>query len=155
MTKEYFDDHFYKENCRLRGVSVERDPNEEAPILGEDIRDTLDRIKFDSEDPNEDKFWVPVRRLDKGTDRPFVPARQRAELIAALECVDFVVMFGASTPLALIKQLRPDVLAKGGDWAMDEIVGAKELLGWGGEVRRLREVPGIRTTLLARKIRRA
>ena len=73
MTKEYFDDHFYKENCRLRGVSVERDPNEEAPILGEDIRDTLDRIKFDSNDPNEDKFWVPVRRLDK--DRHIEPRK--------------------------------------------------------------------------------
>jgi len=71
-----------------------------------------------------------VRKL-KGPTRPLVPARQRAELLAALACVDWVVIFGASTPLSLIKALEPDVLAKGGDWALDAIVGAKEVRGWG------------------------
>jgi rfaE bifunctional protein nucleotidyltransferase chain/domain len=94
-----------------------------------------------------------VRSLDKGSERPFVPARQRAELLAGLECVDYVVIFGASTPLALIKKLRPDVLAKGGDWSLEGIVGAKEVKSWGGSVKRLREIPGVRTTLLVQKVK--
>ena len=88
-----------------------------------------------------------VRRL-KGPDRPRVPARQRAEVLAALACVDWVVVFRADTPLRTIEALRPDVLAKGGDWALDEIVGRAEVEGRGGRVVRLREVPGVRTTTL-------
>ncbi len=94
-----------------------------------------------------------VRRLDKGGDRPFIPQRQRAEIIAALECVDYVVIFGASTPLSLIVALRPDVLAKGGEWKIEEIVGAEEVLGWGGQVKRLREISGVRTTSIAERIK--
>ena len=95
-----------------------------------------------------------VRRL-KGSDRPLVPARQRAELIAALSCVDWVVTFGSDTPLRLIEAVRPDVLAKGGDWARAEIVGGPEVESWGGQVVRLREVPGARTSeLIARAQRR-
>lgn len=93
-----------------------------------------------------------VRRL-KGPDRPIVRARERAEVLAALSCVDWVVIFGESTPLRLIRALRPDVLAKGGDWRMDAIVGRGDVLGWGGSVRRLREIPGVRTTEIARRIR--
>src|SRR5262245_48869310 len=94
-----------------------------------------------------------VRRL-KGPGRPVVPARQRAELLAALGCVDWVVVFGEPTPLALIRALRPDRLAKGGDWALGAIVGGAEVLARGGRVVRLREVPGVRTTrLLARAAR--
>ena len=59
------------------------------------------------------------------------------ELVAGLACVDWVVGFGADTPLRLIERLRPDVLAKGGDWASDEIVGAEEVRSWGGRVERL------------------
>ena len=88
-----------------------------------------------------------VRRI-KGPDRPRVPARQRAEVLAALACVDWVVVFRSDTPLRTIEALRPDVLAKGGDWKLDEIVGRREVEGWGGRVRRLREIPGIRTTAL-------
>ncbi len=94
-----------------------------------------------------------VRSLDKGSERPFVPARQRAELLAGLECVDCVIIFGGSTPLSLIKKIRPDVLAKGGDWSLDGIVGAKEVMSWGGRVKRLREIPGLRTSLLAQKVK--
>ena len=86
-----------------------------------------------------------VRRL-KGPTRPLVPARQRAEVLAALACVDWVVVFGEDTPLAVIRALRPDVLAKGGDWKLDEIVGGDEVESWGGRVVRLRQVPGVRTT---------
>jgi len=90
-----------------------------------------------------------VRRL-KGPTRPRVPARQRAEVIAALQCVDWVVIFRADTPLRTIEALQPDVLAKGGDWALDEIVGRAQVESWGGRVVRLREVPGVRTTTLLR-----
>jgi D-beta-D-heptose 7-phosphate kinase/D-beta-D-heptose 1-phosphate adenosyltransferase len=86
-----------------------------------------------------------VRRL-KGPGRPVVPARQRAELLAALACVDWVVVFPEATPLALILALRPDVLAKGGDWPRHAIVGREQVEGWGGRVVRLREVPGARTS---------
>jgi D-beta-D-heptose 7-phosphate kinase/D-beta-D-heptose 1-phosphate adenosyltransferase len=86
-----------------------------------------------------------VRRL-KGASRPIVPERQRAETIAALACVDWVVLFGQTTPLALIRSLRPDVLAKGGDWRIGEIVGASDVESWGGRVERLRVIPGIRSS---------
>ncbi len=93
-----------------------------------------------------------VRRL-KGPGRPIVPARQRAEILAALECVDWVVRFRETTPLGLIRVLRPDVLAKGGDWPLDRIVGREEVESWGGRVVRLREVPGLSTTRLLRRLR--
>ena len=95
-------------------------------------------------------------RRQKGPRRPVVPARQRAEVLAALACVDWVVVFPESTPLALILALRPDVLAKGGDWARSAIVGREQVESWGGRVVRLREVPGVRTTrILAGALRRA
>ena len=94
-----------------------------------------------------------VRRL-KGPGRPIVPARQRAEILAALECVDWVVLFREATPLALIRALRPDVLAKGGDWSRDAIVGREEVAGWGGRVVRLRQVPGVRTSRVISQARR-
>jgi len=93
-----------------------------------------------------------VRRL-KGRGRPIVPARRRAEVVAALECVDWVVVFGEDTPLALIRSLRPDVLAKGGDWRREEIVGRAEVESWGGRVVRIPVVPGARTTALIRRVR--
>lgn len=92
-------------------------------------------------------------RGNKGPGRPIVPARQRAEVLAALACVDWVVLFGEATPLATIEALRPDVLAKGGDWALDAIVGRREVESWGGRVVRLREIPGVRTTKLVAKAR--
>jgi D-beta-D-heptose 7-phosphate kinase/D-beta-D-heptose 1-phosphate adenosyltransferase len=92
-----------------------------------------------------------VRRL-KGAGRPLVPARQRAEVVAALGCVDWVVLFGQDTPLSLIRALRPDVLAKGGDWRLDEIVGRGGVESGGGRVERLTVIPGIRTTRIAERI---
>jgi D-beta-D-heptose 7-phosphate kinase/D-beta-D-heptose 1-phosphate adenosyltransferase len=91
-----------------------------------------------------------VRRL-KGPSRPLVPERQRAEVLAALACVDWVVLFGEDTPLRTIVALRPDVLAKGGDWTLDTIVGRREVESWGGRVVRLREVPGVRTTTIVER----
>jgi D-beta-D-heptose 7-phosphate kinase/D-beta-D-heptose 1-phosphate adenosyltransferase len=93
-----------------------------------------------------------ARRL-KGPTRPIVPQRQRAEVLAALQCVDWVVLFGEPTPLSLIRTLRPDVLAKGGDWSLDTIVGRVEVESWGGRVVRLREIPGVRTSSLLERVR--
>jgi rfaE bifunctional protein nucleotidyltransferase chain/domain len=95
-----------------------------------------------------------VRRLGKGADRPVVPARERARLVAALQCVDVVVLFDDDTPLTLIRRLRPDVLAKGADYARDAIVGADEVEGWGGRVVRVPIVPGYATTELLARFRR-
>ena len=94
-----------------------------------------------------------VRRL-KGPERPLVAARQRMEVVAGLECVDWVTAFHADTPLALIRAVVPDVLAKGGDWALDEIVGRDVVEEAGGRVVRLREIPGIRTTTLLERSKR-
>lgn len=94
-----------------------------------------------------------VRAL-KGPERPIVPARQRMEVLAALACVDWVLPFRGATPIAVIRALRPDVLAKGGDWTLDEIVGRPEVESWGGRVVRLREVPGVRTTRLVDSLSR-
>jgi D-beta-D-heptose 7-phosphate kinase/D-beta-D-heptose 1-phosphate adenosyltransferase len=93
-----------------------------------------------------------VRRL-KGAERPIVPARQRAELLAALACVDAVVVFGEATPRALIGALAPDVYAKGGDWPLAVLRANDAPSGWRGSIRRLREIPGARTTNLVERIR--
>ena len=93
-----------------------------------------------------------VRRA-KGRGRPVLPAAERIELVASLGCVDWVVGFAADTPIRLIQKVRPDVLAKGGDWALDEIVGRQLVESWGGRVVRLRQVPGRRSTDLIELIR--
>ena len=68
----------------------------------------------------------------KGTARPIVPERERAELLAALEAVDFVTLFSEPDPLRVIQELKPDVLVKGGDWPKDEIIGGGAVEGTGG-----------------------
>ncbi len=93
-----------------------------------------------------------VRRLGKGADRPFVPATERARLLAGLASVDCVVLFDEDTPLAVIRRLRPDVLVKGADYQRSEIVGADEVEAWGGRVVRIPLVPGKSTTDLLRKL---
>jgi D-beta-D-heptose 7-phosphate kinase/D-beta-D-heptose 1-phosphate adenosyltransferase len=94
-----------------------------------------------------------VRRLGKGTDRPFVPEAERARVLAALACVDGVVLFEEDTPLALIRALRPDVLVKGADYEPSQIVGAADVEGWGGRVVRIPLVPSRSTTELVRRLR--
>lgn len=75
-----------------------------------------------------------VRRLGKGADRPINQLADRQAVVAALESASLVTHYRDDTPLALIVALRPDVLVKGGDWAVERIVGAAEVLGWGGQV---------------------
>lgn len=96
-----------------------------------------------------------VRKLDKGSDRPIVPDHQRAEVVAALACVGYVVIFEDPDPAALIATLQPDVLVKGGDWSLDRIVGRDIVESRGGTVRTIPLVPGVSTTTLIQRIRTA
>lgn len=74
-----------------------------------------------------------VKRL-KGSSRPVLSERDRLEVVAGLECVDWVTTFEKETPARLIRLLRPHVLAKGGDWPLDQIVGREEVEASGGQV---------------------
>ncbi len=94
-----------------------------------------------------------VRTLDKGTDRPIVPDVQRAEVLAALACVDYVVIFPEPDPGALIATLQPDILVKGGDLPVDRIVGRETVEARGGRVQTIPLVPGVSTTTLVQRIR--
>lgn len=102
-----------------------------------------------------------VRRLGKGDDRPIHGEQNRARLLAALRCVDAVVVFGDDTPLQLVHALRPDVLVKGGDYdpACTEVtdptymVGSAEVRSWGGRAVAVPLVPGQSTTATLNKIR--
>lgn len=95
---------------------------------------------------------LSVRKL-KGETRPVNPEYARARLLAALEFVDGVVLFGEATPLELIKTLKPNILVKGNDYSVDQIVGAKEVIENGGEVRTIELVAGYSTTNLIEKMR--
>ncbi len=92
-----------------------------------------------------------VRRL-KGPARPLIPEHERAELLAALESVDMVAIFEDDTPLTLIEEVAPDVLAKGGDWALDRIVGREFVEARGGKVVSVRLREGRSTTTIVERI---
>src|SRR2546421_9326385 len=89
----------------------------------------------------------------KGEGRPVLPERERAEILAALESVDAVVIFDDLTPREVIARLLPDVLVKGGDWPGDQIVGREEVEAAGGRVVTIPMVPGYSTTAILQKIR--
>jgi rfaE bifunctional protein nucleotidyltransferase chain/domain len=95
---------------------------------------------------------VSVRKL-KGESRPINPEYARARILAALEFVDAVVLFGEETPLKLISTLLPDVLVKGNDYSVENIVGAKEVLANGGEVKTISLVEGFSTTSTIEKMK--
>jgi D-beta-D-heptose 7-phosphate kinase/D-beta-D-heptose 1-phosphate adenosyltransferase len=91
-----------------------------------------------------------VRGL-KGSGRPIVGERERARVLAALAAVDAVVVFGEATPLEIIKATRPDVIVKGGDYEVETVVGAHEVMSWGGQVKIVPLVEGYSTTRLIAK----
>lgn len=88
----------------------------------------------------------------KGPSRPVVPEDERAEVLAALACVDFVTLFDEPNPLETIRALLPDVLVKGSDWAEDAIVGKEVVEGHGGRVVRVQLTEGASTTRIIEKI---
>jgi len=96
-----------------------------------------------------------ARRLGKGEDRPLNALADRMAVVAALESVQVVTWFEEDTPLALILSCRPEILAKGGDWKPEAIVGAAEVRAWGGNVRSIPFEHQRSTTALLRKIRGA
>lgn len=92
-------------------------------------------------------------RGNKGPFRPINPEPERAEILAALECVDAVVVFDEETPAEIIKALQPDILVKGADWAEDAIVGRDTVEARGGRVVRVPVEQGFSTTAIIEKIR--
>ena len=91
-------------------------------------------------------------RLIKGDKRPVVRQEHRAEVLASLDCVDYVVLFDAPQPLELIQALKPDVLVKGEDWTPETIVGSDFVKSSGGQVVRISLVPEISTSRIIEKI---
>jgi D-glycero-beta-D-manno-heptose 1-phosphate adenylyltransferase len=94
-------------------------------------------------------------RANKGPSRPITPERERAELIAALRCVDAVTLFDEETPQALIEAVQPDVLVKGADWGHNNIVGRDIVEARGGTVVRIELAKGFSSTRLIEKVRGA
>ena len=95
-----------------------------------------------------------ARALAKGNDRPINRDIERAEMVAALACVDATVIFDEDTPHDIVAALQPDVLVKGADWAPDRIVGADIVEARGGEVARIPLAEGYSTSNLIARIRR-
>ncbi len=91
-----------------------------------------------------------VKRL-KGPTRPIQNENDRAEILAALSCVNFTILFTEDTPLNLIKKVKPQILVKGGDWKIEQIVGSDFVLAQGGEVKSLQFVEGKSTTKIIEK----
>src|SRR5512138_856294 len=94
-----------------------------------------------------------VKMLNKSPYRPIVSDAQRAEVVAALGCVDYVILFNEPDPQSLIAAVQPDVLVKGGAWAMERIVGREIVEARGGIVRTIPLVPNMSTTSLIQRSR--
>lgn len=94
-----------------------------------------------------------IKKL-KGKDRPIVNEGERAEVLSALESVDYVVLFSEETPIKLIESIRPKILAKGADWGRGNIVGQEFVESTGGKVVRVRLVKGRSTTNIIKKVSR-
>jgi len=92
-----------------------------------------------------------VKRL-KGETRPLIEQSERAHILAALDCIDYVVLFDEDTPLRLIDALKPDVLVKGGDYRIDEVVGRELVEAGGGRVELVQFVDGRSTSRIIEKI---
>lgn len=93
-------------------------------------------------------------RRNKGPERPINPAGDRAEIVAALDCVDAVVLFDEDTPAEIVNACQPDILVKGADWPADQIVGRDTVEARGGRVMRIPVAPGHSTTTLLQRIKR-
>lgn len=91
-------------------------------------------------------------RAIKGEKRPVMPESARAEVLSGLSSVDYVVLFEETTPIALIREVVPDILVKGGDWAQEQIVGADFIIRNGGQVRTIPLVEGISTSGIISKV---
>ena len=93
-----------------------------------------------------------VRSLDKGEGRPIVHEQERAEVLAALTCVDYITIFDELDPLTVIQTLRPNVLVKGGDWSPEQIIGRDVVEAHGGSVHSIPLVPNVSTSRIVERI---
>lgn len=93
-----------------------------------------------------------VQGMQKSPNRPLQNQTSRSLVMAALEALDLVVIFDQDTPLELIKTLKPNILVKGSDYQIDDIVGGPEVISWGGQVKTIDFVPGYSTTAIEQKI---
>ena len=91
-------------------------------------------------------------RSIKGPSRPFTPEAERAEVLSALGCVDYVVIFDEADPLELISSLKPNVLVKGGDWTPETTIGREVVEGTGGEVVIIPQIQGVSTSAIVDRI---
>ena len=92
-----------------------------------------------------------IRKL-KGEKRPLVSQKNRARVLSALTSVDFIVIFSSLTPFNLIKAIKPDVLVKGGDWKVKDVIGSDIVKSYGGKVKSLPYIKGFSTKSLIKKI---
>ncbi|HOW58938.1 MAG TPA: D-glycero-beta-D-manno-heptose 1-phosphate adenylyltransferase [Candidatus Omnitrophota bacterium] len=91
----------------------------------------------------------------KDPTRPVNPEQDRIKVLTALSCVDFAILFSDPTPLKLILAIQPDVLVKGADWSLRDIVGAREVMAWGGKVKRIPLVKGRSSTRVIKMLKLA
>ena len=91
-------------------------------------------------------------RSIKGPSRPFIPEAERAEVISALACVDYVVIFDEPVPMELISSLKPHILVKGGDWTPETTVGREVVEGMGGKVVIIPQIQGVSTSAIIDRI---
>ena len=98
-------------------------------------------------------FQKKIKQISslKGKNRPINNEVSRARVLASLSYCDHIIIFNKSTPLDLIKSIRPDVLTKGGDYSIKNIVGAKEIKSWGGEVSIINLIKGFSTSDVIKK----
>ena len=104
-----------------------------------------------------DRLIVPVNddnsvKQLKGSMRPINSLNDRMMVLSGLACVDWVISFSEETPLSLIKKIKPHVLVKGGDYSLDDVIGGKEVIQNGGEVRILSFKKGFSTTAIIEKL---
>lgn len=147
----------------------------ETAAFVQSVRETGQRVVFtngvfDLLHPGHVRYLQHARRLgdvlivglnadasvgrNKGPGRPITPELERAELLAALDCVDAVVIFEQDTPADIVKLVQPDILVKGADWPADQIVGRDTVEARGGQVVLVPVEPGHSTTAIVDRIRR-
>jgi rfaE bifunctional protein nucleotidyltransferase chain/domain len=171
---------FHARGGGLAVVKVER-PGSARVVAREEITSVVERLRrvgkqivftngvFDLLHPGHVRYLRQARALgdvlivgvnadesvrrNKGPERPLTPEHERAEILAALDCVEAVVVFGEDTPDAIIKAVQPDILVKGADWPADQIVGRNTVEARGGRVVRMPVERGYSTTSIVERIR--
>lgn len=160
MDAYYFKDKVFSPDALVQQLASIRDQGKKV-VFTNGCFDLLHRghVTYLSEAASLGDFLIvgvnsddSVQRL-KGDNRPLQDEKSRAEILAALECVSAVVLFNEDTPLELISRLKPDVLVKGGDYTVDTVVGAQEVIDSGGEVKLLSFLPGYSTSSIEEKIK--